>query len=109
MSQEVQILLLPKNYESEDEYYLYDNTLFTINKILNDNELIDKVIASMNSIEELTNALDITFSPELTTDDVNDEDDDEEEENEPEEDSDDTDFSSTAIFIPTDINNGDDE
>ena len=35
MSQEVQILLLPKNYESEDEYYLYDNTLFTINKILN--------------------------------------------------------------------------
>ena len=31
------------------------------------------------------------------------------EENEPEEDSDDTDFSSTAIFIPTDINNGDDE
>lgn len=81
----------------------------TINKILNDNELIDKVIASMNSIEELTDALDITFSPELTTDDVNDEDDDDEEENEPEEDSDDTDFSSTAIFIPTDINNGDDE
>ena len=79
----------------------------TINKILNDNELIDKVIASMNSIEELTDALDITFSPELTTDDVQDEDD--VEENEPEEDSDDTDFSSNAIFIPTDIDNGDDE
>jgi hypothetical protein len=82
----------------------------TINKILNDNELIDKVIVSMNSIEELTDALDITFSPELTTDDVQDEDDeDDEEENEPEEDSDDTDFSSNAIFIPTDIDNGDDE
>ena len=79
----------------------------TINKILNDNELIDKVIASMNSIEELTDALNITFSPELTTDDVQDEDD--EEESEPNEDSDDTDFSSTAIFIPTDIDNGDDE
>lgn len=82
----------------------------TINKILNDNELIDKVIASMSSIEELTDALDITFSPELTTDDVQDEDDeDDEDESEPEEDSDDTDFSSTAIFIPTDIDNGDDE
>jgi quinolinate synthase len=80
----------------------------TINKILNDNELIDKVIVSMNSIEELTDALDITFSPELTTDDVQDVEDDEEE-NEPEEDSDDTDFSSNAIFIPTDIDNGDDE
>ena len=61
----------------------------------------------MNSIEELTDALDITFSPELTTDDVQDEDD--EDESEPEEDSDDTDFSSNAIFIPTDIDNGDDE
>jgi hypothetical protein len=82
----------------------------TINKILNDNELIDKVIVSMNSIEELTDALDITFSPELTTDDVQDEDDeDDEDESEPEEDSDDTDFSSNAIFIPTDIDNGDDE
>lgn len=81
----------------------------TINKILNDNELIDKVIASMSSIEELTDALDITFSPELTTDDVQDEDEDDEDESEPEEDSDDTDFSSTAIFIPTNIDNGDDE
>ena len=81
----------------------------TINKILNDNELIDKVIASMTSIEELTDALDITFSPELTTDDVHDEDDNDEDESEPEEDSDDTDFSSNAIFIPTDIDNGDDE
>jgi hypothetical protein len=79
----------------------------TINKILNDNELIDKVIASMSSIEELTDALDITFSPELTTDDV--QDDEDEDESEPEENSDDTDFSSNAIFIPTDIDNGDDE
>lgn len=77
----------------------------TINKILNDNELIDKVIASMSSIEELTDALDITFSPELTTDDVQDD----EGESEPDEDSDDTDFSSNAIFIPIDIDNGDDE
>lgn len=30
-----QILLLPRNYESSDEYYLYDNTVFTINKVLN--------------------------------------------------------------------------
>ncbi|OCL81612.1 hypothetical protein AAW30_01828 [Arcobacter porcinus] len=35
MNQEAQILLLPKNHELEEEYYLYDNTLHTINKILN--------------------------------------------------------------------------
>jgi hypothetical protein len=35
MNSHIQILLLPRNYESTDEYYLYDNTVYTINKVLN--------------------------------------------------------------------------
>lgn len=35
MNPQNQILLLPRNYESSDEYYLYDNTVYTINKVLN--------------------------------------------------------------------------
>jgi hypothetical protein len=35
MNPDAQILLLPRNYESTDEYYLYDNTVYTINKVLN--------------------------------------------------------------------------
>jgi len=35
MNLHAQILLLPRNYESTDEYYLYDNTVYTINKVLN--------------------------------------------------------------------------
>ena len=35
MNPQTQILLLPRNYESTDEYYLYDNTVYTINKVLN--------------------------------------------------------------------------
>lgn len=35
MNSQTQILLLPRNYESTDEYYLYDNTVYTINKVLN--------------------------------------------------------------------------
>lgn len=34
MNPQTQILLLPRNYESTDEYYLYDNTVYTINKVL---------------------------------------------------------------------------
>ncbi|WP_345991755.1 hypothetical protein [Sulfurimonas sp. HSL-1716] len=35
MNPQAQILLLPRNYESIDEHYLYDNTVYTINKVLN--------------------------------------------------------------------------
>ena len=34
MNPQTQILLLPRNYESTDDYYLYDNTVYTINKVL---------------------------------------------------------------------------